>query len=684
MFLPHVSTPCSSPSDNLGHVFPATPSSNESSIIKSCPITTNPETNELNQSVAPERGLSWDDRTWNDTRIHRQIQHATTAFVIAGIVIRLTRYLANFPLWSDETMLAANLRHTSFAELAGPLTYNQVCPVLYLWATLAVTKLAGFNEYAMRLIPCVCAIASVILFRRMAGRLLSGVPLLLAVGVFTMSYYPVRYAGEIKPYATDLFVALVLLSLALAWLQNRKQARHLWALAIIAPLAIGFSYAAIFIIASIAIALAWPVYQTKSARTIVPYFVAALTITAAFLLNYIMIIKPQSAAAVSGTLNYWQHGFPPLTDPIGFVTWFFSAHTGRMFGYPIGEARGGSTLTFISFAAGIGLWMSMKFRQSTTTPLFPWLAPVDPQANNTTLRANNHVSQTLLLLGPFLLLFIAAVLHKYPYGGSGRITQHLAPAITLFTGLGTAYLLTRAKTVKQQKRQIALIVFILFAFGFAQFAQSFAMPYRYASDREERNVFKQLWQDDADQFVTVCGVTDLHMDWLQQAHELSDGAKYLTNQTIYSKRHQQNQPPPWDQITATRPLRVITLWWPAEFYSSATSNDTTINPHLAYEKWLADMGQQYQHVRTTTYLTPEQRKHRPRHSNGMWLVIDEFTPPPPRFPHVSPHVTPTIPHISSGILMRSHRVHVSTGITLARMNRLLHAYRHVADSDNAS
>ena len=41
--------------------------------------------------------------------------------------------------------------------------------------------------------------------------------------------------------------------------------------------------------------------------------------------------------------------------------------------------------------------------------------------------------------------FVAALLHKYPYGGCCRLSQHLAPAACLLAGLGLAAVVERVR-----------------------------------------------------------------------------------------------------------------------------------------------------------------------------------------------------------------------------------------------
>ena len=168
------------------------------------------------------------------------------AFLLIGLAARLVRYLLRFPLWEDEAMLAANFLDRGYLDLLKPLNYVQVAPTLFLWCQLAVVKLLGFSEYALRLVPFVCGIASLFLFRHLAGLLLRGTALVVAFGVFAVSYPPIRYAAEAKPYGCDLFLALAMLTLAVHWLRRPGEDRWLWGLAAMIVPAIGFSFPALF------------------------------------------------------------------------------------------------------------------------------------------------------------------------------------------------------------------------------------------------------------------------------------------------------------------------------------------------------------------------------------------------------------------------------------------------------
>ena len=174
--------------------------------------------------------------------------------------------LLRFPLWEDEAFLSANFLHGGFRELTGPLDYYQVCPLGFLWVQRAVVGLLGFNEYTLRLVPLVCGLASLFLFRRLAGRLLRGTALVLAVAIFSVSYPCIRYSVEAKQYGVELFVTLVLLTLTVEWWRRPDQTRWLWALAAAAPVAAWLCYPAVFVGGTISLFVGWMLWRGGNAK----------------------------------------------------------------------------------------------------------------------------------------------------------------------------------------------------------------------------------------------------------------------------------------------------------------------------------------------------------------------------------------------------------------------------------
>ena len=144
-----------------------------------------------------------------------QLTRGVVAFLALAVVLRLARALQNYPMWCDETMLAANLLDRDWTDLAQPLAYRQVCPLGFLALQWLAVRILGFSELSLRLIPLICALASVPVFCLLARRTLGAATTatFLAVAVFAVSEPLIRYAGEAKPYEVDFLVSLVLLNL---------------------------------------------------------------------------------------------------------------------------------------------------------------------------------------------------------------------------------------------------------------------------------------------------------------------------------------------------------------------------------------------------------------------------------------------------------------------------------------
>ena len=66
-------------------------------------------------------------------------------FVILGILIRLVRYLADYPIWHDEAFLACSLWDRDYVNLLRPLDYGQVAPWLFLAIERAIVTGLGYS-----------------------------------------------------------------------------------------------------------------------------------------------------------------------------------------------------------------------------------------------------------------------------------------------------------------------------------------------------------------------------------------------------------------------------------------------------------------------------------------------------------------------------------------------------------
>ena len=438
-----------------------------------------------------------------------------TLFLTLGVVARVVRYGLKFPLWEDECFLCVNLIDAGFADLTGPLRYQQVAPPLFLFAQHAAVSLFGFGEWALRLVPLLCGIASLFLFRHLAGRLLSGRSLTLAVGLYAVAYPCIRYSAEAKQYAANGLVALILLSLAVEWRRSGR-AGWLWAAAALAPVAVGFSYPSAFVCGGVSLAAAAVLWRARRdgepfRRSAVAWVGFNAATAAAFGLLLATAAKAQASSELSFMQSYWADAFPPLSEPWRLPGWLVVTHASELFAWPVGGARGASVLTLALVLCGLPAVLRDRTR----------FLPV-------------------LLLGPFAVHLVAAALHRYPYGGHVKFSMHLGPAICLLAGLGGARLAVWAANISAARPRfeprLATLAFCgVAAVALAGTLRDVATPYKSESDARGRAFARWFFFNAAHEGPVRVVEEDSPDSFSPETWtELSWAAQLLCNRAIYA------------------------------------------------------------------------------------------------------------------------------------------------------
>jgi hypothetical protein len=438
---------------------------------------------------------------------------ATWCFVGLGVLLRAARYTMNYPIWWDEAFVAVNFIRRGYLDLLRPLDYGQVCPVLFLWAELAVVKLLGFSEWTLRLFPLVCSVASVPLFCYAAGRVVRGASLLLAVAIFAVSYHPVRHAADVKPYASDLLAAVVVLAVAFDWLRGPERAGRLWSLAAIAPAALCLSHPSVFVVGGVIVGLAPAVLRAGRRAVWSAYVTLSVVTVVSFLVLYATFTRHQAAASLAPMQVQWMAGFPPLHGVPALARWFVTVHTGDMFAYPCGGEKGASILTVCLFLAGAAAMWRCRRR-----------------------------GLLLTCLAPFGLALAAAAIRRYPYGGvtdgsPARVMQYLVPSICLLAGVGCAALLGRFRDPRRQVRALRAGLLVLAGIGIAPLAAEARHPFRSIHSQKAREFARHFWPELARDAIPICLRWDLGLPEWDSVN--LNVAVYLCNQMIYSphRRH---------------------------------------------------------------------------------------------------------------------------------------------------
>jgi hypothetical protein len=395
---------------------------------------------------------------WNGT-----LRRCALALVLLSVAWRTTRFLLQFPIWGDEAFLTLNFLDRGYLDLTQPLRYIQVAPLLFLWGELTVYRLLGGAELALRLLPFAAGLGTLVLFWRLARQTLSPLARLFAVGIFAVSYYPMRHSCEVKPYSLDLLVALALTLLALRWLRRPDRLRPLFFLTLLVPLALAASYPAVFVAGAVSVVLLPTAWRQPGWKPRTLFLAYNVLMVAGFMGSYLLAGVGQFQSAGGTENSFWVDWFMPQR-PLPLAGWLVKAHTGNMLAYPVGGPNGASAATFLLCAAGV--WQL----------------------------ARDGRRRRLVLLGlPFLLTLVAAALERYPYGGSARVAQHLAPAICLLAGAGLAALITRlAPTALRQRRAALGACAVLAIGGVAGIGIDLCRPYKTPGDAEVRRIVNDV------------------------------------------------------------------------------------------------------------------------------------------------------------------------------------------------
>lgn len=477
------------------------------------------------------------------------LRRATWAFVALGVFLRLARYMADFPLWCDELRLAANLIDLDYSKLGRPLSHAQVCPVGFLAVETTIVRLLGYSTWSLRLFPLLSAVASVFLFRHVAGRILSGLPLLIAVASFCVSWWPIGYAAEVKPYASDLLLSLSLVALGVEWLRRPERSGWLWALAAASVVAVPLSFPSVFVIGGAVLALAPSVWRTRNVSVTAAFLTLALLPAATF--KALLPLSNLTPEVQSFMNRYWERAFPPIADPVRLLGWMLEAHTGILFAYPIGYAWGGSLLTTICFVAGArALW--------------------------------RRGQRQLVGLGvaPLALCFCAAVVRRYPYGFQPRTMQFFVPAICLFYGLGLVSLL-RQIPARGSRRGVLAASFVLFlTLATVSLGQDLVRPYKLVRDHRAREFAAWFWESLAINGEVACARADLGLILEPEHWDIHRTEYYLCYQRIYSERHRAKRPLRVDLISEQHPLRCV-------FFNESPEASPI------FQSWMQEMNRQY-------------------------------------------------------------------------------------------
>jgi hypothetical protein len=332
--------------------------------------------------------------------LRHPVDKAVFFLIGIGAVLRIAQYLAATSLWGDELYVVRNvISKGPFTLFTQPIGNLQVAPCGFVLLLKLVVTLIGTSEYSLRLIPFLSSLLTLPLFASLGHKFLPREALLLALGLFSTSIPLIRYAGQVKPYSSDVVASLLCLLVARAWMEAKTLRASFWA-AMTGAIVIWFSYTSVFTLAAVALVVLGQ-FRTSFSGASVKHVLVVLTIwlcsAATFAIVEYHRLSPETHLYMQ---TFWAHWMLPVQLTIHSVaTWL------------VRLAR-----DFFAFL-GLAKW---------------WILCVLVLIGTCCLL--RRTSETLLLVVPLLMTFAASALRLYPFGG--RLILFLVPNMLLMLTAG--------------------------------------------------------------------------------------------------------------------------------------------------------------------------------------------------------------------------------------------------------
>lgn len=271
------------------------------------------------------------------------------AFILMGVILRARQYATNRSLWLDEARLALNIVHRTFFDLTQPLDYNQGAPVGFLFIEKTAIQFFGNNEYILRLFPFIVSFAALFLFWKIAKRSLNKTRL-FAFSLFCLSEKLIYYSSEVKQYASDVFIFLVLTDSLYECLRSDASIKDYIKLGIIGIISLWVSHPALFVSVGVVVSLALEQLFNRNWQK----FHWASVIAFAWLSNFAIIyfVSLRFIVTNTGLVNYWRDYYMPI-PPWSNIYWFKSTLFNTLkdpVGLPVSISIIAIVIGFISFS----------------------------------------------------------------------------------------------------------------------------------------------------------------------------------------------------------------------------------------------------------------------------------------------------------------------------------------------
>jgi 4-amino-4-deoxy-L-arabinose transferase-like glycosyltransferase len=334
--------------------------------------------------------------------------------VMVGIVTRLINL--DHSLFVDEAWVANSVLAPSVREMFFYDTWLQTSPPLFLVLVRYTAKVLGTSNVALRVVPSMFGMLSIILMAIVGRRILGGTSAILCTALLVTSTAVYHWALILKQYSSDVFVSLLLIWLILRYLD--EPARRGYVLLVCGfVVAMLLSHTALFFVPGALYALLYEGWRARAdrretiARVVVRMTVFVLAMAAEWSVEFTLFIKPN----VTPELRYYWFTDFPARFVAGDLARYYVGRSRDLASLLLpDDVRSPARAVMVLGIIGIGI---LRLGLSA-----------DPHA-----RAERHFVRVSALL--LMTVVGANLLKQYPYGEE-RTSLFLFPPMIVSLGAG--------------------------------------------------------------------------------------------------------------------------------------------------------------------------------------------------------------------------------------------------------
>ena len=322
-----------------------------------------------------------------------------------GIAVRVRAVQLSAGLFRDDAALASSVLLRDERELLSkPLIDNQVAPIGYVLLTKELVRAFGTGETVLRAPALVASILTLVVYLTLARQILSAEGQVFGLVLMAFSTPLVGYAARVKPYSSDVLVAVVILS-AGTWAMRRTPTLGSYlALAALGVLAVPFSLPSVFVLGGVGLALFVRSAATGRVRESIGWIGVSALWLAVFLVFYFLFHRQHSNTVMS-TWFEDEEGFAPFPPrSLSQLKWYYNRFL-SLFQTPMGLESGDLAAVLYLFGAYL-----------------------------IATRVSRGVLAMYIL--PLILTLAASALKKYPF--SDRLVLFTCPMLVTMVAAGIA------------------------------------------------------------------------------------------------------------------------------------------------------------------------------------------------------------------------------------------------------